>query len=109
LICAKSGYTYDKGFEKEMIERFTRLEIKLEKLETKQDGLENQVDIKISGLQRQIDDLKTFMLWGYGMLFGGMGILIGFVIWDRRTALAPAVRKSKELGLAEALKNSGLM
>jgi hypothetical protein len=57
-----------------------------------------------------------------------MGILIGFVIWDRRTALAPAVRKSKELeereerieralreyaqkepGLAEALKNSGLM
>jgi hypothetical protein len=128
LICAKSGYTYDKGFEKEMIERFTRLEIKLEKLETKLDGLEKQVDTKINGLQRQIDDLKAFMLWGYGMLFGGMGILIGFVIWDRRTALAPAVRKSKELeereerieralreyaqkepGLAEALKNSGLM
>ncbi len=138
LICAKSGYTYDKGFEKEMIERFTRLEIKLERLETKLDGLEkqvdtkinglqNQVDIKINGLQRQIDDLKTFMLWGYGILFGGMGILIGFVIWDRRTALAPAVRKNKELeereerieralreyakkepGLAEALKNSGL-
>jgi len=26
-----------------------------------------------------------------------MGILIGFVIWDRRTALAPAIKKNKEL------------
>jgi hypothetical protein len=37
------------------------------------------------------------MLWGFGILFGGMGILIGFVIWDRRTALAPVIRKNKEL------------
>jgi len=48
-------------------------------------------------LQKQIDDLRVFMLWGFGILFGGMGILIGFVIWDRRTALSPAIRKSKEL------------
>lgn len=26
-----------------------------------------------------------------------MGILIGFVIWDRRTALTTAIKKSKEL------------
>ena len=26
-----------------------------------------------------------------------MGMLIGFVIWDRRTALAPAIKKYKEL------------
>ncbi len=52
--------------------------------------LETKVDEGQKALQRQIDDLKTFMLWGFGILFGGMGILIGFVIWDRRTALAPA-------------------
>jgi hypothetical protein len=96
------------------------------------DGLEKSINQRIDGLEKsinqRIDDLRNLMLWGYGILFGGMGILIGFVIWDRRTALAPAVRKSKELeereerieralreyakkepGLAEALKNSGLM
>jgi len=38
-------------------------------------------------LKEGISDLKTFMLWGFGILFGGMGILIGFVIWDRRRSL----------------------
>ncbi len=60
-------------------------------------------------LQKQIDDLKTFMLWGFGILFGGMGVLIGFVLWDRRTALAPAIKKSdaleeRELKLEERVR-----
>lgn len=104
---------------------------------TDRELLESLVELKAGqkSLQRQMDDLKeqmrdlkTFMLWGFGILFGGMGILIGFVIWDRRTALAPAISKNKELeereeriekalreyakkepGLAEILKNLGLM
>jgi len=83
---------------------------------------------RIDDLNRRIDGLQTFMLWGFGILFGGMGILIGFVIWDRRTALAPAIKKYKELEekeekiekalkelaekdpkIAEALKHVGLL
>ena len=41
-------------------------------------------------LQKQIDNLQTFMLWGFGILFSGMGILIGLVMWDRRTAITSA-------------------
>ena len=37
------------------------------------------------------------MLWGFGVTFAGIFALIGFVLWDRRTALAPAIRKSREL------------
>jgi len=37
------------------------------------------------------------MFLGVWNTFGGMGILIGFVIWDRRTVLAPAIKKNKEL------------
>jgi hypothetical protein len=45
------------------------------------------------------------MLWGFGILFGGMGILIGFVIWDRRTVVAPVARTLKEKeGEIEELK-----
>ncbi|MBI3601086.1 MAG: hypothetical protein HY097_10675 [Nitrospinae bacterium] len=46
---------------------------------------------------RQIADLKDFMLWGFGILFAGMFTLIGFVLWDRRSALSPAIKKNKEL------------
>lgn len=90
--------------------------------------LETRVEEGQKSLQRQIDDLKTLILWGFGILFGGMGMLIGFVIWDRRTALSPAIKKNQELeereekiekvlkelatkdsNVAEALKHVGLL
>lgn len=37
------------------------------------------------------------MFWGFGILFAGMFTLVVFVLWDRRTALSPAIRKNKEL------------
>ncbi|MDO9288838.1 MAG: hypothetical protein Q7T83_08600 [Thermodesulfovibrionales bacterium] len=86
------------------------------------------VNQRIDDTNKRIDELRDFMLWGFGILFAGMMTLIGFVLWDRRTALAPAIRKNKELeeredriekalreyakkepGLAEVLKNLGLM
>ncbi|MEJ7620102.1 MAG: hypothetical protein WKI46_04710 [Aquificaceae bacterium] len=42
---------------------------------------------------QRIDDVINIMLWGFGVLFAGMMSLIGFVIWDRRSALAPAERQ----------------
>ena len=43
---------------------------------------------------QRIYDVINIMLWGFGVLFAGMMSLIGFVIWDRRSALAPAIRKT---------------
>jgi len=59
--------------------------------------LETNVEAGTVSIQRQLDDIKSFMFWGFGVLFGGMGILIGFVIWDRRTALEPVAIKTREL------------
>ena len=75
-------------------ERLIRLETKVEE---GQKALQRQItDLKVD-TQRQTDDLRTLILWGFGILFGGMGLLIGFVIWDRRTALEPVAKKYKEL------------
>ncbi len=41
--------------------------------------------------------MQGFMLWGFGTVFAGIFALIGFVLWDRRTALAPAIRKNQKL------------
>lgn len=97
---------------------------RLIKLETKIEGMEKRLD----QIDRRIERLENVMMWGFGLLFTTMIGLVGFVLWDRRTALAPAIRKNKELeeredrvekalreyakkepGLAEVLKNLGLM
>lgn len=125
LNVASIVYSKEIPFTQDDRDRLIRVEIKLDE---GYKSLQRQIEEGDRSLQRQIDDLKTFMLWGYGILFGGMGILIGFVIWDRRTALAPAIKKTlsieereeriekalkdlaKEDGrVAKALKNAGLL
>gem|GEM_PF-1362460 len=93
ILLSTINFSYAKeiSFTQDDRDRLIRLETKVEE-GTK--SLEKQMVEGQNSLQRQIDDLKTFMLWGFGILFGGMGLLIGFVIWDRRTALAPAVSTS---------------
>ena len=90
-------------------ERLIRLEIKVEEgqkaLQKQIDGLtttmQRQIDSLQLATQRQTDDLRILLLWGFGILFGGMGLLIGFVIWDRRTALEPVAKKYRELAKKE--------
>lgn len=96
------AYAGDISFTQEDRERIIRLEEGQKSLERRIDDLkistQRQIDdLKIS-TQRQSDNLYTLILWGFGILFfSGMGSLIGFVLWDRRTALAPAIKKNKEL------------
>jgi len=87
---ALSAYARDISFTQEDRDRIIRLE-------EGQKSLQRQIDDLKTSTQRQFDNLYVLILWGFGILFGGMGILIGFVIWDRRTALAPAIKKNKEL------------
>jgi len=106
------GFAKEVPFTQDDRNRLIRLETKVEE---GQKSLQKQIDDLKGNTQRQGDslieqmrDLKTFMLWGFGILFGGMGILIGFVIWDRRTALAPVIRKSSELEEREELVEKAL-
>lgn len=95
------SFAKEVSFTQEDRDRLIKLEAKVDEgfkaLNQRIDDTKASLQKQIDSLQKQIDDLKTFMLWGFGILFGGMEILIGFVIWDRRTALAPAIRKTQEL------------
>ena len=109
---------------REIVERLTRLEERIIRLEEGQQRLEQRID----ALNQRIDDLRQVVLAGFGMTFAGMFALVGFVIWDRRTALSPAVRRFEDLQdrqrrveealrqlskenpqLAESLRNLGLL
>ena len=88
--------------DREIIEGLADLRGDLKRIEAGQNNIQKQVD----DVRKQVDDtrkeLKDFMLWGFGVTFAGMFALIGFVIWDRRSAMAPAVTRLQELEEHEA-------
>jgi hypothetical protein len=84
---------------------------KLAKLEEGQNGLNKRIDdlsLRVQegqgALNRRIDDLRSELKGDIGdlqsltyVILAGIIALIGFVIWDRRTALSPVIRKAREL------------
>lgn len=106
---------------KEILERLIRLEegqksfqVQLDGLKKDVDGIKREVDgirrevneirrevdgnrIEIEGIRREIDNLRNLMLTGFGIMFAGIFGLIAIVIWDRRTALTPAIREIEAL------------
>ncbi|MFH0775684.1 MAG: hypothetical protein V2A53_09400 [bacterium] len=125
-----SGFCQDVT-NRQILDKLNSMDVRIARLETKveegQKGLQKQIDgiqNQINGLQNQINGLQNMIL---GVL-AGIFALISFVLWDRRTALAPAVRKvealekreenlervlkefaMKEPRLTEALKATGLL
>jgi len=41
--------------------------------------------------QKQIDDIKILFYWGFGILITLFIFMLGYMIWDRRTAMQPAL------------------
>jgi predicted PurR-regulated permease PerM len=47
--------------------------------------------------QKQMDDLKVLFYWGFGIMITLMIFMLGYMIWDRRTALKPALDKAEDV------------
>jgi len=90
-----------RGDIKRLDQRFEAMEMQInqrfEAIDQRFETMETQINQRFEGINQQISELKSFMLWGFGILFAGMFSLVGFVLWDRRTALAPAVSKYSAL------------
>lgn len=82
---------------REIADRLARLEERVTRVEEGQKRLEQRIDKLEASLNQRIDDLRQIILWGFGLTFTGMFALVGFVIWDRRTAIAPVTRRVNEL------------
>lgn len=86
------------------------------------------VDRRFEQVDRRFEEIITFM-WILGSVFGGLvAVTVGIAVWDRRTALAPALRRSQQVeereerieralkelaqkdpNVAEALRHAGLL
>ena len=70
---------------------------------------ESSMEINFISQQRQLDDIKTLFYWGFGILITLFIFMLGYMIWDRRTALQPALDKAidaetKSTNLIRALR-----
>ena len=52
---------------------------------------EANIESKFESQQRQLDDIKMLFYWGFGILITLIIFMLGYMIWDRRTALQPAL------------------
>ncbi|QCQ21395.1 hypothetical protein [Desulfoglaeba alkanexedens] len=124
LLLGQCVWAEEVPYTLEDRDRLIRVEAKIEDIDKRFE----QIDKRFEQVERRIERLENVMIWGFGLLFTTMIGLLGFVLWDRRTALSPAIRKNKELEerndkivkalkeyaykepkLAEILRNVGLM
>jgi len=71
------------------------------KMDVKFEALETKMDVKFEAVNARID----YIFWLQGVIVALILFILGYTIWDRRTALQPALDKSSE---AEA-KSSNLI
>ncbi len=69
-------------------------EAKIGALEAKINALEAKMEFKFESQQRQLDDIKTLFFWGFGILITLFLFMLGYMIWDRRTAMKPALEQA---------------
>lgn len=107
----------DQGFEKvkhqfdavqkqfdAVNQRFDSIEKRMEdsnkSLNQRIDDLSQRINNFEDQMRYQYEDLKSFMKWGFGILFSmfslGMTALVGFILWDRRTFVKPLEEKQKD-------------
>ena len=118
---ASATYSREVPFTLEDRDRIIKIQIKMderfESINTRFESQQRQLD----DLKTQLDDLKTLFYWGFGILFSLMLFLLGFIIWDRRTAMEPVRERTQSLiltlreyakeqpKLADILRSYGLM
>jgi hypothetical protein len=93
--------------------RMIQVEAKVDALSARFDQVDRRID-------RMEDKFDTWFTWGFGLVLVTIFALFGFIIFDRRTTLAPVKREQdkilevlKELGkedvkIREALKKVAL-
>lgn len=89
-----SLYAKEIPYTQDDRDRLIRVEVEVK------EGLK-AVNQRIDGLERsvnqRIDRLHNLMYVVISAIFVQIAGVVGFVLWDRRTTLAPAIRKTREI------------
>ncbi len=92
-------------------DRAIRTEARLETMEAKIEGLDKRIDDVHLQINRLEDKFDSYFMWGFGLVLMSIFGLIGFIIYDRRTTLAPVENKTERIlhALKEVAENDPLL
>jgi len=74
-------------------DRAIQTEAKINALDIRFESIDKQFIFQ----QKQIDDIKTLFYWGFGILITLLIFMLGYMIWDRRTAMQPALEQAAKV------------
>lgn len=74
----------------EMNARFESIDKRFESIDKRFGSIDKRLDFQ----QKQIYEVKTLFYWGFGIVIALIIFMPGYMIWDRRTALKPAIDKA---------------
>jgi len=77
-------------------DKISTLDAKINALEEKMAVRFESIDKQFMYQQKQIDDIKTLFYWGFGILITLFIFMLGYMIWDRRTAMQPALLQASK-------------
>jgi hypothetical protein len=100
LLSPLSGYAVEsspKISDREIIESLTRLEEGIKMNKELIGTLRSDIGLLRSDIGVLRVEIIGFMKWGFGLLFSGMLILVGFILWDRKSTLKPVKDELDEL------------
>lgn len=107
LFTVSSVYSQDQqvvSFTLADRDRLIKLEADVNSIRNEMNSLRNEMNTNLESIdkqflyqQKQIDDLKVLFYWGFGIMITLMIFMLGYMIWDRRTALKPALDKTEDI------------
>lgn len=83
--------------DREIVERLTKVETKLDGVEKRIDGVENQIKQLREDINKQFDRIDSQFNRLSAIFTALVVAVIGFAIWDRRTMVRPFETKVKEI------------
>ncbi|MBF0538085.1 MAG: hypothetical protein HQL03_07520 [Nitrospirae bacterium] len=102
----------DSSFTQADRDRMTRMEVKIEEglkavnqkiddglkaVNQRIDATNQKIDDGLRATNQRIDDLKGVIYVLISVTMSSVLVIVGFILWDRRTTLAPVVRTTREL------------
>ncbi len=80
----------DKNLNGRIDELGNRLDGRIDELNNRMDGRFEEVNKRIDRLE---DTFTSLFMWGFGMMLTAIFGLFGFILYDRRTTIAPVRRE----------------
>ena len=105
-----------------------KTDLRFDNTDLRFDNMEKDINNLRADMNKNIDNIRLDIRWSFGILFSMMAVLVGFVLWDRRSVVAPVQREQaeqkqnyetllkalrqlaeKQSDLRDVLKSSGLL